>query len=344
MRGVAAFAVLLYHLRNWVHLNGWIERGSLFGSGFLAVDLFFALSGFVLAHAYERRLGADVSAGRFILLRFCRLLPMILIGTVLGLGVRIYGYAPLSADAIARDILPFLLNCLLLPGAIHGSAFVFNPPAWSLFYELLINMAYGAALVRLGNRSIAIVAACGLIGLTLLALQAGFIDGGLELRTAPLALARVCFAFCLGILLYRTRDRWSPKVPVVAVWVLLAMTTVIFFVDFQLFIGIYYDLFVISILVPAILIIGANARPSGVSGSLCALLGTLSFPVYALHLPIKYWVVALSGGALFTWQMAAVTVLVTTAAAFVTGYWVDARLQKAMRTLLLCGRAGVTGV
>jgi peptidoglycan/LPS O-acetylase OafA/YrhL len=73
MRGVAAMGVVLYHLSQMLSLH-------LFRAGYLAVDIFFCLSGFVIAHAYERRLLGGLSPLRFAAIRFARFFPLIALG------------------------------------------------------------------------------------------------------------------------------------------------------------------------------------------------------------------------------------------------------------------------
>src|ERR1700754_1815377 len=77
MRGVAALSVLLYH---WRPQLPWI----LFGSGYLAVDLFFLLSGFIIAHAYDEKLAKGLGFLDFLALRLMRLCPMLAFGTAIG--------------------------------------------------------------------------------------------------------------------------------------------------------------------------------------------------------------------------------------------------------------------
>jgi len=77
LRGVAALSVVAAHV--------YFLFGYAFPSIDLAVDFFFALSGFVLAHAYGERLRGGMGAGRFMLLRLIRLYPLYILGTTIGL-------------------------------------------------------------------------------------------------------------------------------------------------------------------------------------------------------------------------------------------------------------------
>ncbi|TIW52974.1 MAG: acyltransferase, partial [Mesorhizobium sp.] len=75
LRGVAAISVMLYHF------SPFIADGKVLPSSYLAVDLFFLLSGFVIAHAYDRKIESGMGFGTF---RLIRLYPLYLAGTLLG--------------------------------------------------------------------------------------------------------------------------------------------------------------------------------------------------------------------------------------------------------------------
>jgi peptidoglycan/LPS O-acetylase OafA/YrhL len=76
LRGVAALAIVLLHFRYGLGVK-------LLPYGYLAVDFFFVLSGFVLAHAYEERLLAGMTPADFMRARLIRLYPLYAIGTVI---------------------------------------------------------------------------------------------------------------------------------------------------------------------------------------------------------------------------------------------------------------------
>src|ERR1700761_6004380 len=73
LRGVAAIAVMLHHFRP-------LTAPWLFAHGYLAVDLFFLLSGFVIAHAYDARFRKGLGVPAFLVIRLIRLWPMIAFG------------------------------------------------------------------------------------------------------------------------------------------------------------------------------------------------------------------------------------------------------------------------
>src|ERR1700761_6040207 len=78
MRGIAAIGVVLFHGRALWH-------GAVAPHGYLAVDIFFMLSGFVIAHAYEERLRLGLSVAEFAKIRIIRFYPLYALGLTLGI-------------------------------------------------------------------------------------------------------------------------------------------------------------------------------------------------------------------------------------------------------------------
>jgi peptidoglycan/LPS O-acetylase OafA/YrhL len=106
LRGVAAMSVGILHAGQIFNVDI-IPR-----HGYLAVDFFFCLSGFVIAYAYEERLFGQHSWGRFALLRVIRLYPMIVVGTALGTIATLFNPSA-GARPYLADIVPFSL--MLMP-------------------------------------------------------------------------------------------------------------------------------------------------------------------------------------------------------------------------------------
>src|SRR5436190_21778192 len=81
LRGIAALAVVIFHFMEWVFTD---SSKNFIGHGFLAVDFFFCLSGFVIGYAYDDRIG-KMGPGKFFKARLIRLHPLVVLGSVLGL-------------------------------------------------------------------------------------------------------------------------------------------------------------------------------------------------------------------------------------------------------------------
>lgn len=300
MRGAAALAVLFYHLRNLKPGGvGTIGHGSaIFASGYLAVDLFFVMSGFVIAHAYGERLGPALSPGRFLVLRFIRLQPVMAIGVLIGFGFalvqRLLGLPNAPGLFAIATSLPF--NLLMLPNLLlPWGLFLFNAPAWSLFFELAANAAYGVLFAKARNAALRVCAgACiaGLAGLVIAGWQIGDIDHGVDWVDWPVALVRIGFSFPLGVLLYHNRARWRRAVPRLPVWLLLLACLAALAPSPQGLSRSLYDIGFATVLSPALVMLGAVARPGPRSLAAASWLGLISYPLYAVHAPVKHIVEA----------------------------------------------------
>ena len=150
LRGVAALLVVWYHLFEAFATSPVDQR---FNHGYLAVDFFFLLSGFVIGYAYDERWGRGLRMRDFIKRRLIRLHPMVVLGALLGTAaffvqgsVRWNG-EPVSTGMVLAALLCGLLLIPAWPGAGHevrgnGEMYPLNGPGWSLFFEYLGNLLY----------------------------------------------------------------------------------------------------------------------------------------------------------------------------------------------------------
>jgi peptidoglycan/LPS O-acetylase OafA/YrhL len=170
MRGVAAIAVMLFH--------GVALVGPIFPRGYLAVDLFFVLSGFVIAHAYGDRLGSTLSLPDFALIRIIRFWPLYALGLCLGIIRELLLIVTHSNYALSLPLLIVAsglgLASLPLPLAQRGdNLFPINVPSWSLFFELLVNIVYAAVRPRLSTTLLVIAIVANGLALVLTAPATG---------------------------------------------------------------------------------------------------------------------------------------------------------------------------
>ncbi|MGI4854726.1 MAG: acyltransferase family protein [Janthinobacterium lividum] len=200
LRGVASLCVVVFHFT-----EGLCNR-SPWGicHGFLAVDFFFCLSGFVLGYAYDDRI-AGIGLGGFVKKRLVRLHPMVVFGAVFGLFACSVGADRIPIDAgLGQVAITFLTSALLIPhGVAHGrqsGLFPLNGPSWSLFWEYAMNLLFGAALYQIRRHA--------LIWLTLLSAffvcfaghVAGNFSGDWNPGNFSIGGLRVAFSFCAGLL------------------------------------------------------------------------------------------------------------------------------------------------
>ena len=167
LRGVAALMVIWYHIFEGYAFAG----GSIietFNHGYLAVDFFFILSGFVIGYAYDDRWGRNLTMKNFFKRRLIRLHPMVIMGAVLGaITFCLQGCVQWDGTHIALSMIMLSLLCTIffipaMPGAGYevrgnGEMFPLNGPCWSLFFEYLGNILYALFIHRLSNKALAVL-------------------------------------------------------------------------------------------------------------------------------------------------------------------------------------------
>jgi peptidoglycan/LPS O-acetylase OafA/YrhL len=276
LRGIAALCVLGLHLQA---IN--VDHPKIFGKGYLAVDLFFMLSGYVMARTYEPRLARGLAPLHFLFARYRRLWPVMAIGGVIGLPKLLLDGPDFATFATAAGF-----NLLLLPVPREGVAFPLNIPAWSIFFELTANLLHALLLWRLGARWLMTLLAMTVALTVWLGLVYGTVDVGAHSEDYFAALPRVVLSYAIGIVLWR-RWRDAPPIAVPPLLAFLAMP-VLFASAWVLGVDSWWpDLGFIVIACP-LLIAGALRFRSeqGWNSSATAALGALSFPLYAVHMPV----------------------------------------------------------
>jgi peptidoglycan/LPS O-acetylase OafA/YrhL len=274
MRGVAAMGVV------WFHLHFVVGYDS---AGPLAVDFFFLLSGFVVASAYDDRLGKDMDSITFIQKRFVRMYPMFLVGLLLALAVQelliLKGFSRLDQP---DTLLSMLVELFWIPSPFNREALTFplDGPAWSLSFEILANIFFSLFHRHLTDRFLALLAV--LSGSVVVAAVAmlGTANFGWSWPTWPLGLARVMFSFPAGVLLWRYRG-WIPQsLGRIPPWLLLAaLGTVLVLPESRA-----SD--ILFLLVGAPLLVASGFRGNGADhAGAFRFLGEASYPLYALHGP-----------------------------------------------------------
>jgi len=202
LRGIAALAVVSLHF-------AWPGGAVPFPRAYLAVDVFFVLSGFVIAYAYQYRLDSGMPVRRYFLARLVRLYPLYIFATLLGAAWIAQGLLRQgSIEALGPWALALAGAALFLPDPLGARAlFPLNEPAWSLFFELLVNLLYGALAVRLSNRILGalILAGAALLGFAIA--QMGTLNVGFDWDNAAWGSGRALFSFFVGVGVFRCRQR-----------------------------------------------------------------------------------------------------------------------------------------
>ena len=285
LRGVAALVVLALHALTPFNLDYFLPHAVL------AVDFFFLLSGFVIGYAYEHRLLVNMSVKEFIRIRLIRLYPLILVGTIFGFLVFCLKsvFEHHAAESSLTMVVALVGSIFMLPTSlIHDqgweSIYPFNPPAWSLFFEILINVIYALVLRKLSGRAFKAILVFGCVGVFVQAYYLNAVTGGETLRTIVCGFGRVVFPFFLGIFLFRwqlAHNRFRFSLPVVILSVLLVATLICPSGPFKWI----YESAIVVFVFPAIVILGTRTEPSPAVRATCLFLGKLSYPLYILHYP-----------------------------------------------------------
>ena len=280
LRGVAAVGVVIFHFMEmviWNYSKLWI------GHGFLAVDFFFCLSGFVMGYAYDDRIG-KMGLGQFLKVRLIRLHPLVVLGAVLGL-IAFYanpfgvtpGYGP------GKVVLMFVASLLLIPfGAMKERSqnlFSLNAPAWSLFWEYVANVVFGIGLYRIKRGLLVVLTVAAAVLLCWTGHHAGNLSGGWSSRNFWDGGARVAFSFMAGLLVYRMGWRLRTPLGFGALSILLALALSMPYAT-----GAWVrEAAVIVIYFPLLVALGAGAAVSARAERLCRFSGDLSYPLYMTH-------------------------------------------------------------
>ena len=307
LRGVAALLVVWYHVFEGYAFAG----GTLIESinhGYLAVDFFFILSGFVIGYAYDDRWGKSLTVKNFFKRRLIRLHPMVVMGAVLG-GITfcIQGSEQWDGTHVATSMVMWALLFAMFfipayPGAGYevrgnGEMFPLNGPSWSLFFEYIGNILYALFIRRLSTKALTVFVV--LLGICLACFAIfdvsgyGMIGVGWTLDSVNFVggLLRMLFPFSLGLLLSRN---FKPVKVRGAFWICSFVLLVLFCVPYvegvePICMNGLFEAFCIVVVFPVLIILGASGNTTDkTSTRICKFLGDISFPLYITHYPFMY--------------------------------------------------------
>ena len=279
IRGIAALFVVVFHAPQLMHFS--------FYRSYLAVDLFFMLSGFVIAHAYDHKIyGSLKGIGKFMGVRLLRLYPVFFLSVIIS---GVCGVITRDSGGSFMDIAKVsLLSLFFIPGHLPANHFLFslNVPYWSLLYELVVNFFYALGRSILNNRLLFLLILVASAALIVCAAKYRYMNLGSSWGTENFrtGLSRSTFGFFAGLFLYRNRTMLSqrfkwPSALVLSVVVLILASPSAGRFDPLL------DLFAIMVAFPACVLAGAQAS-EGRGEKVLAVLGSASYPLYVLHYPL----------------------------------------------------------
>lgn len=290
LRGLAAFAIVVHHFTLTVGSR------ELFASASIAVDFFFCLSGFVIAHAYYARLRGGMPLADFARRRLSRLYPMYLVGTLLGIvatlsymhtGRTNLTYANLAtATALNAFYIPYLnahwMDVFVF--RLEGTIFPMNNPAWSLLFGMVANFTFAASL-RWSTRLPLVMAGVAAVGLCMATFAFGEAPGW-GTANMPGGFPRVFFSFFAGIVIfqYHARTAALPRVQGMLIIILVCVAVAV-----PRFSGHrFYWLAMVLLVVPLIVAMGSQCAVSRTSMSrrVFAYCGSISYTVFCVHYPL----------------------------------------------------------
>lgn len=332
LRGLVAISVLFFHI---VWQNG---LGSLSPHGYLGVDFFFALSGFVIAIAYDARLQQGMGFKQFMIVRLRRLYPLFALGMALSAAVFILRMLPKGEFNTSEFVFASLNAFLISPfGRVEGNdyLFPFNSPAWSLFFEVAINAVYALAVTYLTlPRLLGVLAASAVAAIVMVTYHGSFDVGDSSSELFEGAI-RVTFSFSGGVLLGRLMMAGRLRnMPTVSPALLSVVLLAIFLFPVTRF-NFIFELVGVLLVFPLIVMLGAVREPSSRFEALAKFSGLISYPLYITHMPVvlisTYICVRLKleGIALFT--MIGITMVTAIMLAYLAAVCFDEPIRRFFR-------------
>lgn len=319
LRGVAALVVILFH--------GFETYIPFFGTqhinhGYLAVDFFFVLSGFVIGYAYDDRWDR-MSTWSFFKRRLIRLHPMVVAGTLFGACLFFFGesdyFSLIGGTEPWKFFLCIVLGLLMIPAGTGldirgwGETNSLNGPNWSLTFEYIGNILYAFVLRRLPTVVLGML--CGASAFLTMNLALGWdvfgffaqpkydVIGGWSITPDQMyvGFSRLLYPFLCGLLISRLLPKFitkenpsgSPLGIRGGFWWASLLLVVLFAVPQiggkSCVADGLYQVFAIVVMFPVIVLIGAGSKTTDKrSAKWCETLGNLSYPLYITHFPLMY--------------------------------------------------------
>ena len=359
LRGVAALLVVWYHVFEGFQFAGNKPVIDFINHGYLAVDFFFILSGFVVGYAYDSRWGKTLTLGGFFRRRLIRLQPMVIMGAVIGaVSFLLSGMERWDGThaTLWLTFLAFVCGCLMLPALPgmprevrgNGEMFPLNGPCWSLFFEYVGNIVYALFIRRLSTRLLAVLsfALCCALAWFAVTDQSGYGTIGVGWtvdRTNILGgMLRMLCPFTMGVLMSRL---FKPlRQARGAFWTSAALLLAIFHIpytysDGALSLNGMFEAACIIAVFPLAVWYAASGKTTDIASTrICRFLGDISYPLYIVHYPIMYafymWLIKTRQYTLYeTWPAALAAVTASIILAWLCLKLYDMPVRKWLRNL-----------
>lgn len=301
LRGVAALIVVAFHIFE-AHATSHLTQ--IINHGYLAVDFFFLLSGFVIGYAYDDR-WHKLTIGGFFKRRLQRLQPMVVMGMLIG-GACFYfsdsaAFPLIHTIPLWKMLLVMVIGFTLIPVPLSMDVrgwqemHPLDGPGWSLFFEYIANIFYALGLRKLPKWALTVLvalSAAALIHYTITS-KTGDVVGGWSLTAEQLQIGftRMMFPFFGGLLLSRVVKPTQFKNAFL--WCSLLLAIMLFMPRIggaqHLWMNGLYESVTIILVFPLIVYLGASGEVHGAQAKkLCKFLGDISYPIYITHYPFIY--------------------------------------------------------
>lgn len=308
LRGVAALLVVWYHIFEGFQFASGKATIDGINHGYLAVDFFFILSGFVIGYAYDDRLGKSLTVASFFRRRLIRLHPMVMMGALIGfISFAFTGFERWDGTSagVGHSLLALVAAWLMLPALPgmprevrgNGEMFPLNGPCWSLFFEYIGNVLYALLIHRLGTKMLAALCAALSCALAWFAItdQSGYGSIGVGWTVDSVNMLggslRMLCPFTIGMLMSRV---FKPLKVRGIFWICAMMLVMLFHVPNIVggepwsWNGVFESVCIIGIF-PVIVWMAASGKTTDtMSTHICTFLGDISFPLYIVHYPLMY--------------------------------------------------------
>jgi peptidoglycan/LPS O-acetylase OafA/YrhL len=351
LRGVAALLVVAFHLCE-AHATSHLDQ--LINHGYLAVDFFFMLSGYVISYAYDDRWNR-LTLKDFFTIRLVRLQPLVVLGMVIGAACFYFQdsvlWPHISEVPVWKTLLVMAIGATLLPLPLSMDVrgwqemHPLNGPGWSLFYEYVANLLYALWVRKFSNRTLTVLVV--LAGAVLLHYAVtgptGDMIGGWSLNAEQLRVGftRVTYPFFAGLLLARVST--PGRIKHAFWWCSLLLTVVLAFPRVggaeQLWLNGLYDAVSILLVFPVVVWLGAGGQVAGRGAQVCKFLGAISYPIYITHYPLIYtytaWVSNGHRPLVQVWPVALLTFGVIVLVAYASLKLYDEPVRRWLKTRLM---------
>lgn len=343
LRGLAAVVVVIFHFMEIAIAD---YNNNFIAHGYLAVDFFFCLSGFVITYAYDSRI-AGMGLKTFIKLRLIRLQPLVIIGSVLG--VLTFLFDPFSnlyaTYGFIQSALIFIMSVFVIPYPVMPERFFnlfsLNAPSWSLFWEYVANFVYATILFKATKKLLAPLVLLAAFAICYVAWNSNNLAGGWGGPNFFDGLARISFSFLMGMLIFRSRWIIKNKLGLPGMSVLLLLAFLIPYNDHWNWLT---EPVIVIFYLPLLVSLGAGASLAGHHQKINNISGNISYPLYMTHYPfvwifLTYVAVEKPGITHLTWVIP-VAVILLIAFAYLVFKFLDFPIRRYLTEKLKAAQTG----